>query len=303
MLRNCSYLLALLLTAPLSLSAQVSLENKYSEGTRHSIEIEQKSVQTLTLAGMNIDTKSSVFSVVTTSIGQRSGDGTLAFTETVESLQSETALPGGIEIRFDSKDPDKKLDNPLLEPFLDVLRAACRIPVTIELDRQNQIQRASRPESEVNKLSDAARKRFSSENLKVEAQKSLAFLPDQPVKKGDRWERTLDMDAGDGQILSFQTRYEYAGTVDQAGVDLDKIDQKVLAVTYSVNGNPSLQIKNSDLIVLESTGVILFNREIGAAVSRSSKVHVAGPLTLVFNGAELGGKVDLTIEEVASRRK
>ena len=62
-----------------------------------------------------------------------------------------------------------------------------------------------------------------------------------------------------------------------------------------------LQVTKSDLKIIESESTFLFDRERGSVVSTSSKVQIAGPLTLVINAMEFAGKVDLTIEEKSSR--
>jgi len=46
-----------------------------------------------------------------------------------------------------------------------------------------------------------------------------------------------------------------------------------------------------------------FDQTQGAVSSSTSRMQIAGPLTLVINGMELPGKVDLTIEESTKRLK
>lgn len=102
--------------------------------------------------------------------------------------------------------------------------------------------------------------------------------------------------------MSFRTKYEYEGTVEQDGETLDKITGKVFDVNYTINGNPMLQVTQSDLKVTSSEIIHLFNRKLGQAVSHTSKTHIVGPLTLVINGTTLPGKVDLTMEEKSERK-
>jgi hypothetical protein len=284
-------------------SAQVTLQQKYPEGSKFVTHSEQKSKQTLTLAGMDLDTKSTTFVVGTTTISNRAADGSLTIEEKVDSMQTEVSFPGGLTLSFDSSNPDKKAPIPDLEPLLEGLRAASRLPMTLELDAKNKIRRVKLPDGEFEKLPEAAKDRFNPETLQKASEQSTAFLPDTPVNVGDSWERSNDANMGEGQVLTFRTKFEYAGTITQDDMTLDKITGKVFEVSYAVNGNPMLQVKNSDLKVLESTGTYLFDRERGVMLSRSTKVQIAGPLTLVFNNAELKGKVDLTMEDSAVRQK
>ena len=284
-------------------SAQVKFEQKYPEGSKSVVQRESKSTQTLTLAGRDLDTASSTFLLATTTIGTRSADGILKIEEKADSLQTDISLPGGLKLQFDSANPDKKADLVLLEPILDILRAAYRLPVTIELDANNKLSNVKLPDGEFEKLPDAAKNRLSSEELKKTVEQAQACLPDAPVKKGDTWERASDMNLGDGQRMSFRTTYEYVGTVEQDGTMFDKISGKSFDVSFSITGNPTLQVTKSELKVIESEATILFNRELGSVTKRASKTRIAGPITLVIMGMELPGKVDLTIEENSTRQK
>jgi hypothetical protein len=143
--------------------AQVKLEAKYHEGTKSVLQSESKTTQTLTLAGMDLDTKSSTFIVATHTTGQRGADGALSIEDKTDVLQSELSLPGGIKLQFDSANPDKKADNPLLEPILDIYRAMLRIPVTIVVDAKNKITEIKLPDGEFEKLPEAAKERLSPE--------------------------------------------------------------------------------------------------------------------------------------------
>lgn len=283
--------------------AQVTLERKYMEGSKSVVHSDTKTTQTLTLAGMDLETKSSTFMVVNSTIGQRGADGTLKVEEKTNTLQSELTLPGGIMLQFDSANPDKKADNPMLEPILDIYRAMLRLPMTVELDAKNKIAEIKLPDGEYEKLPEAAKERFNPETRKKAAEQMHMYLPDGPVKMGDNWERSHEANLGGGQIMSFRTKYEYAGTVEQDGRTLDKITGKSFEVGFSITGNAMLQVTKSDLKIAESATTILFDRELGAVASRTSKVQIVGPLTLVINGMELPGKVDLTIEEKNTRQK
>ena len=294
--------MCLALCTGLASAEEVTLKAKFKEGSKVVAQRETKTTQTLTLAGMDIDTKSTTFIVSGTSIGERAADGTLKIEEKTESLQTEVTLPG-VSIQFDSANPDKKAAVEQLEPILDIFRAVLRLPITIELDANNQLKAVKLPEGEFEKLSEAAQSHFNPESLKKAVEQAMAYLPDGPVKKGDTWERSSESNLGSGQVMSFRTKYEYQGTVQQDGETLDKITGKAFDVNFAINGNPMLQVTKSDLKVINSESTYLFNREKGYAASQSSKIQIAGPLTLVINGTTLPGKVDLTMEEKNTRQK
>ena len=299
--RFCFTAVALVLGSSLA-SAQVTLELKYPEGTKSVIHRDTKSTQTLTLAGMDLVTKTSAFIVSGSSIGQRAADGTLKIDAKIETLQSEVLFSGG-SVQFDSANPDKKADNPLLEPILEVFRSVYRTPTTLELDAKNKITTVKLPEGEYEKLPESAKDHLNPEALKKAVAQAQDFLPEGPVKKGDTWERASETNLGAGQSLSFRAKYEYGGTIEKDGITLDKITGKYFDVSLAINGNPMLQVTKSDLQVANSESTHLFDRARGCVVSHSSKTQLVGPLTLVINGMELPGKLDLTIEENMSLQK
>ena len=212
-------------------------------------------------------------------------------------------MPGGLQLNFDSGNPNKEAPIPQLEPILEVFRAICRLTATVELDSKDKIAAVKLPDGEFEKLPEGAKERLSTEAMKKAADDAALYLPDGPVKKGDTWERSSESNLGAGQTLSFRTKYEYTGTVDKDGTSLDKITGKVLDVTYAINGNAMLQVTKSDLKATATDMTFLFNRDAGYLVSKASKVKIEGPLTLVINNMELPGKVDLTVEENVSRQK
>ena len=294
--------IAIVLTGTMSAAAEVTLELKLPEGSKATVQTEVTVDQTLTLAGQDVVTKSSTFYRATSSVGKRAEDDSLAVTDKVDVFQSELNI-NGTKIQFDSANPDKKADLPQLEPLLDIYRAVCKFPVTKVFDAKNKLISTKLPEGEFEKLNKLAKLQFDPEKMKKASDELFAFLPDESVTEGATWERSTDTNLGSGQVMSFRTKYEYKGTVEQDGRTLDKIEGKAFEVGFAINGNPMLQLVKSDLKIKESAATFLFDRERGHVVSRVSKIRIDGPLTLTINGMELPGKVDLIMEEKGTRQK
>ncbi len=285
-------------------SAQVSLELKYSPGSKSVSETDVKTHQILTLAGTDLETTSTSLSITSQTIGPRGDDGSLTVQDKVDVLQTEVGLPGGITLRFDSANPDKKADIPQLEPIMERLRVTFKTPVTTILDGMNKVKEIKFPEGVVESLGDSNKSLFDSAKRKKAAEQARGYLPDEAVKPGETWERALDADIGDGQTMAFRIKYTYVGTVEQDGQTFDKITAKAFEVNYSIDpANPTLKVAKSDLKVTESDETVLFDRERGFVQQKTGKIRIQGPLTLVFNGVELEGKVDLTMEQKTKRQK
>src|SRR5262245_55912627 len=249
------------LLAPDMASAQVKLERKYLPDASATTQVEANTKQILTIAGMDLETISSRFIITTSKTGKRNAEGTLPIVTTVDKLQLNLTAPGGITLMFDSGDPDKKADNALLEPVLEVLRISAKAKTTTLIDKDNNIKSIEFSDNPAEKVGDDFKSQFDPEKRKKAAENERGILPDKPVKPGDSWAHTSEADIGGGQTLTLDTRYEYVGTEEKEGRKLDKITLKTTKVTYAMDPNAKspLKIKSSDLKVASSEGIILFD--------------------------------------------
>jgi hypothetical protein len=287
-----------------SVLAQVTLELKFPEETRFTIHSEAKTKQILTLSGRDLETKSTTFLVTTKSVGKRASDGSLPVVDKITVMQTDVSLSGGNRIEFDSANPDKKAENPMLEPLVERLRVTFKTPVTTILDENNRITAIKLPEGLADSVDDSNKSLFDPRKRKTTAEQARSYLPDGRVKPGDSWERSIDLDLGGGQAMAFRVTYFYAGTVEQDGRIFDKIRGKATSVNYSVGDNSAgLKLVKSDLKVMESDETILFDRKRGAMQLKTARLTIKGPLTLVVGGQELDGKIDLAIEEKTTLQK
>jgi len=277
--------------------AQEKLAFKLEEGRKLVYLTETKTEQVLTIAGMDLETKNTAFQKSSHTLGQRAADGTIRQTDKVESLQIDMQLPGGLSFNFDSGNPNKAPDNPLLEPVAKLFRVLCQSSSTLIYDRNDAIKDAELPADIAAQVDPMFQGDFSAEKVKKQAQQQRLFLPTEPVKPGDKWEFNTDTGIGGGQTFSFRTECEYTGIVEKDGRKLHRIVEKPLTVSYAMDpaSQSPLKVLNSDLKIAEAEGEYLFDAERGITHSHTSKVHIVGPMTFSVNGQELPGKVDLTI--------
>jgi hypothetical protein len=145
-----------------------------------------------------------------------------------------------------------------------------------------------------------AKSQLDSEYLKKAANQDIAKLPTDPVNKGDSWQRTEVVNFGAGQIMTFETRYTYEGTVEKDGRQLEKIKVETLKVDFGLENSPlPLTVKESKLKPAESSGTILFDRQRGHSVESTASLRITGDLTFVAGGNELPSKLDLKMESSA----
>jgi len=285
--------------------AQVKLEYKFPEGNKLTYKTTTKMHQTLTINGMEIPTDLDQTLVASQTVGKRRGDASLPVTSKVESVHTELTLPGGINIAFDSSNPNAKIEPEPVAFLGEVFKLASEISYTLVLDAQNKVKAIEGTEKlleKADKLSpqgrDAIRSQLEADKLKRQFEQSHRNLPDVLARPGEPWERDEIVDIGGGQTLSFHKKYEYVGTEKRGDKTLDKITSKALEVKYSMDPDaPSpLKVTKSDLKIESSSGTILFDREAGCVVESTEKSQIKGSMSFSINGQDLPGELDLTIE-------
>jgi len=281
--------------------AQATLSWKHPPGTR-AVRTVIGLKQTLTVGGMALNTsvQSTIDSTSTTA--EPGPDGAVRVTEKIDALAAKLTL-GGASLDYDSRKPDAaKPDNPILQGVVDVYRVLVGSATTTVykdgraagVEGTEKIRAALPPGSEryIGKSLDGA-------HLTKEANRELDRLPGKPVSVGDRWTRTEPMEVGGGQVLTFETHYEYLGTVEKEGRTLHRVGIFIGSVTLSIEpGSPlAAQVTASDLKIEASSGSFLFDAEAGAVVERTSSTRITGSLTLSINNMERPATLDLLIDQ------
>ncbi|MFN3651852.1 MAG: DUF6263 family protein [Armatimonadota bacterium] len=281
-------------------SAQVKLELKFPEGEKRTVVETTRVAQTLTIAGMNVETRAEGASTTEVAYGARRPDGNQPITETIKHVKLRLEVPGS-EVDFDSDKPAPAVGGPL-DQVIESLKASKGVSYTILLSPQNKVAGVEGLDKVVQNLppavAESLKSEYSPEKVKQAAEQAYSVLPAEPVKKGDRWSRTEVMNLGAGQQFVLEAFYEYEGPVEKGGKTLDRIAYSVGSVKYQLEPNSPLplQVANSDLKIDSSGGAILIDRERGAVVERTSKMRVIGPMTFDVMGMQIPGKLDVTIE-------
>src|SRR4051812_8121981 len=194
--------LALALGIASAAQAQVKLEIKDREGTL-TTRSTAKTHQVLTIAGMDIETSSSIATTTTSSVGKPEADGTVRVKETISDVKANLALPGDMKVSFDSDKPDAKSDNADLQGLIDLWRSMKGVTFTVVVGPDHKVRDVEGNFDAIiakaqGQFADAAKERLSKEAMKREAAEGRDVLPDKPVNKGDRWQRTRVLHIGAG---------------------------------------------------------------------------------------------------------
>lgn len=294
--------LCVLASTALPISAAEQLTLKETPGSTTRLQREQKTEQTLTVAGMPVKTSSSMFFISTIQNGDSQPDGSIVATEKVTVLQAELDVAGN-KLQFDSANPDAPVNGPL-EPMAKLFRTIYQTPVETVYDKSGKIQEFKIPTEARVGLDPTLSDLFDPEKLKQRSQQHRNLLPDMPVETGAKWTRNEEIALGAGQVIAFRTEYEYTGLVDQPGGKRHRIVGKPLSVNYSIDPNsPSpLKLKESKLDIKEGGDEYLLDPAVGQFVLTSGRAQITGTLTLVAGAMELPCTLDLTISSKSERQ-
>lgn len=283
----------MLLSLAPAVEAQVALKPKFEPGTSYKARETTKVAQSLKLAGQDLATKAENTVVNQVTYGKRDEKGNLPIAGKIESIVADLSLPGGIKLHFDSAKPDEKAENPNLEVVLDIFRKLTGLTVTHTLSPELKVL-------SVEGIQEGTQ--LNPDELKEEYQQNIDFFPSEPVKPGDTWERTVVQGLGQGQVLTYQRKYEYQGQAPQFPTvkdskQLDKITATDSSVEYSVKpgrGFP-ITVNKSDLKVDSSKHAYWFDRKAGRVVAEEGEVKIKGSLSLTLMGMNLDGDLDLSM--------
>jgi surface antigen len=278
---------------------QVKFERKYEEDSRFAAESTSHVEQKLTIAGMEQDTSSDSRSVVQATVGKRDVGGMLKIQQKPESMQINMTVMGQ-NYSFDSNSPDTK-GTSALEILRDVHKALAKRMTTTVLDKENRVYAIESDQDVLSgvpaELQPLIKGQLDPENLKKAANQEIDTLPTEPVNKGDSWQRAQSANLGAGQVMTFQNKFTYEGTVEKNGKTLDKIVLKTLSVDFALQDSPlPLKLKGSELKATESEGTILFDREIGQVVETTNSIRIEGEITFAINDMDLPAKLDLKMQ-------
>jgi hypothetical protein len=299
-------LLAATLLIPFAAQAQVTLEVKRLPGSASQTTEQLAFEQTMVIMGMNVASAVDSMIVSTNTVGEATSAGETPVTVRFDSIVSSYQLPGGANLQYDSKKENNKVNNPMLDQLVDVLDATVGMELTYRVNEDSEVAGVDGVD-EALKTAPAAvaellKGELDAEKLAAELQQEIDRLPDDAVNVGDTWTRTEVWNIGQGQALTFEREYQYAGTVEEGGKTYDQITFADKSVTFSLAPNPALPltVTKSDLKVDSSEGTLLFDREAGNVVKNEVNAAISGSMTLSFAGQAVPADLKLSLSRSTS---
>ena len=276
-------------------TAQVKLEHKFVDGRKTVTHTTIKVKQTLTLAGRDQETESERFAISTEQAGKRDAEGKLRIEKKTDKLSVNLKIQG-TEVTFDSDDPNKKTENSMLEPLVQLMRASAKLKPVLVRDPSGKVVAVEGLDKLAEEVPEAFRGDVDPEKIKKAANQELETLPSEAIKPGATWSKNSELPLGAGQTMSLTTDFKYIGEVEVGGKKLDKIEAKTTAVSLTIENNPMVKLTKCELKPTETSSIMLFDREAGEWHSTKGKMRIQGVLDLEVNGMAFPGKLDLTFE-------
>lgn len=302
-MRHCIHFALLLIAAPALADEKVEITHDPSQsvGDKSHVRIETTIEQTLTIAGMPVETKVEQYVGIDEEIESIGSDGEVTSAGRMDLIDFRLTLPDGREFSFVSDNPRRTNGIPELDPVEELFRAMTGAEWTSSYDADHRMTAMEYKDDPFFQLDEAMKQEVDPQKWMQMANTELDRLPGQ-VAVGDTWTRTEPMDLGSGQTLTLEKQYEYLGTQEVGGVVFDRIGSSALSVTYAMQSNPNipLDVKESELTVESSEGELLYNRDLRLVTGTTELFHIVGSMTLTANGQELPGELDLTMSFTTS---
>ncbi|MBD3675957.1 MAG: hypothetical protein HUJ26_20805 [Planctomycetaceae bacterium] len=306
MFHRITFALTIMCASSASLFAAdgVVLFPDYKPDSQHVYDVEVAVNQTLTLNGSDIDTATNNFEERSVNVVEKTDTATTLAIKS-NRLQFDLTMPGGVNVSFDSENPDREPAVPQLKPLIEMLKVASGMTTKVKLDSSANVEKLTLEAEGLDALPEALQTYLSEDRLKPQLNQEFQRLPRDAVKPGDTWERTEIFDAGQGQYFSYTTTYKYEGTVEENGQTYDKVTATYKNPKFDIEAGSTLplSVKSSDLDMSKSTSTMLSAPNRGGLVKSNSKMQIVGKI--VFLGPaqnELPGELDLTITTKLNRK-
>jgi phage tail tube protein FII len=266
---------------------KAELKWKFEEGKTFYQEMSTETKQSMQVMGANITQKQSQtfwFSWKPEKFDTEKKTWTVK--QKIEGVKIEIDI-GGQKVSYNST-ADSATNSALAEFF----KALVGSEFTLTLDSNFKVTKVEGRDEFVKKLATANQQMepllkqiLSDDALKQMADPAFSIAPKDPVKKGDSWDKNVQLNMG--PIGTYKTKYKYTydGIDEKEKKDRIKVET-TLEYTPPTESSTSIpfKIKGAKLTSKDSTGSVLFDREKGRVDQSEMELKLDGTLSIEIGG-------------------
>lgn len=264
------------------------LKYKFAKGDKQYFKSEQEMKQKQTFMGNSQENGMSQQAVLSQSIDSVDADGKATFVFKAESRKVDANLGPAGKFEFDSKSSERDTSSQagtLLTPLLERLTGTEYQVIVDSTGKVSEVKGYAELIADLIKGNPIVGQFGASDNKSaaMNEQESFAILSDKPVKPGDKWDNSREMNLPNIGKLKNKTTYTYEG-IDKVG------DRKTARIGIASDMSIELDAQQGGAKVkgtistTKSGGTIQFDIEAGKVLSVKRNVTMAGQLMVDVNG-------------------
>ncbi len=293
-------LLGLAVQAP---AQEVTLKWEFQKDKPIYQELTTVTKQTMKVMGMDITQNNTQTFIFSWTPKEQDATKNWIITQKLIAVKMNTEI-GGVTTSYDSTATGTQATNNALGEFFKALVGSeFKITLTPELKiikiegRDEFVSKLVR----ANPTMEAILKQIlGDEALKQMADPAFAAIPNKPVKKGDTWERKLNLNMGPIGTYDTTNTYTYEG-VDSSKLEKIKVDTKLkyIAPGPAAAGSLPFKIKaGTELTSKSATGTVYFDNTKHRLDHSDMKLNLEGKLEIDVGGTST--EVNLNMDQTTT---
>ncbi len=263
--------------------------------------------QTLKLAEMELITGQKRSMVINSLASKPDTNGNVTVNQTFDSFKDETTLPGGVTLKYDSKDGPEP-QGTVADFLTDVLDVMAKSKTTLVYDKNHKVISVDITADGLDDLAEPGKSLLQADldpqAIKDRVNSEFAKFHSEPAKPGDTWKKNTTTELGQGAKFTHATESTYVGVEDVNGKKLHKVTIAYSDVEFSqaapAPGAPS--VTKSDLELVDGGSTYYYDASTNQVVSSQFKLHVKGEITLSVQDMEISAELDISISTVSKTR-
>lgn len=291
--------LAVYLLSPALAAAEKLLRWNFQSGQALQIELDQDVDMSTDAMGNSMRSSADMGMTLAWRVREVNADGVAQIDQTIDRIRMKMIMPGSAAVEFDSAAalPDNAMGRHMAESINPMIGVRFAQQIT---DRGEVVdmQLTEEGAKDLQAATGApVQEAFSHEGLKTLLSQAALVLPKHPVKPGDSWEGTSEMDSPIG-TLAVKTTYTYRGTEKLDGRPLERIDL-VIAVKFA--GGPNATGLEVKVAQQNNTGTMYFDAAFGRFVSSDvvQSMTMETQLGERVHRQQLNTRLRMTVSETA----